>query len=83
MVFNQIQTMTDWIGSQAHGISSFPLLFSKLTFELTLLAQQVSDPDLFGQVQRAWNHFVQSGQIWALFLGVIIGYFIRGMTGVG
>lgn len=80
---HHIQTMSTWLSSQIHEINSLPFLFSKLSFELTLLAQQVSDPDLFGQVQRAWSHFVQSGQIWALFMGVIIGYFIRGMSGIG
>lgn len=80
---HHIHTMTTWFGNQIDGINSLPLLFSKLSFELTLLAQQVSDPNLLGQVQSAWNHFVQTGQIWALFMGVIIGYFIRGMASIG
>jgi hypothetical protein len=42
-----------------------------------LLAQQFEDPDLMGQVQRAWSGFVNSGQIWALIIGLIIGYTFR------
>ncbi|GAB4346064.1 MAG: hypothetical protein Fur0042_11250 [Cyanophyceae cyanobacterium] len=42
-----------------------------------LLAQQFKDPDLMGQVQRAWSGFVNSGQIWALIIGLIIGYTFR------
>ena len=42
-----------------------------------VVAQQFKDPDLFGQVQRAWSGFVSSGQIWALLIGLIIGYTFR------
>lgn len=42
-----------------------------------VLAQQFKDPDLMGQVQRAWSGFVNSGQIWALIIGLIIGYTFR------
>jgi ABC-type enterochelin transport system permease subunit len=31
-------------------------------------------------MQNAWNNFVKTGQIWALLIGIAIGYFFRSMT---
>ncbi len=45
-----------------------------------LLAQKVSDPDFGGQVAKAWNNFVSTGQIWALIIGIVIGYVFRGLN---
>ncbi len=45
-----------------------------------LLAQEIHDPDLLGQIQHTWNHFVQTGQIWALLIGVVIGYIFKNLT---
>ena len=47
------------------------------------VAQHVSDPDLLGNVQKAFNHFIQSGQVWALLVGLLIGYAVRGLTTYG
>ncbi|AFY53395.1 hypothetical protein Riv7116_0810 [Rivularia sp. PCC 7116] len=55
----------------------------KIPVNWTVLAQTVSDPDLMGQVQKAWNNFVQTGQIWALLIGLVIGYLIRNLTSYG
>jgi hypothetical protein len=44
-----------------------------------VLAQQF-DQDVLGDMGNAWNTFVQSGQIWALIIGLVLGYLIRGMT---
>lgn len=49
----------------------------------TLLAQQVTDPDLLGNFQKAFNNFIQTGQAWALLIGLIVGYMIRGFTSYG
>jgi len=46
----------------------------------TLLGQTVRDPDVLGQMQRAFNNFIQSGQVWALAIGLFFGYMIRGIT---
>ncbi|MBD2294756.1 hypothetical protein H6G06_15010 [Anabaena sphaerica FACHB-251] len=43
----------------------------------------VKDADLLGQIQRNWNNFVKTGQIWALFIGMIIGYMLKGLTSYG
>jgi hypothetical protein len=49
----------------------------------TSLAQTVTDPDLMGQVQKSWSHFIQTGQVWALLIGLVIGYIIRNLTSYG
>lgn len=80
MVVNAIQVITGSWATLFHTSDSFTVLLSKLPIWSVMLAQQVSDPNLIGQAQKAWSYFIQSGQIWALIIGVIIGYFIRGMV---
>ncbi|MBD2495688.1 hypothetical protein [Nostoc sp. FACHB-280] len=58
-------------------------LFWHLPMNVTVLAQQVSDPNLMGQVQKAWNHFIQTGQVWALLIGLVIGWLFRNLTSYG
>ncbi|MBH8572645.1 hypothetical protein I8752_06385 [Nostocaceae cyanobacterium CENA369] len=58
-------------------------LFWHLPANVTLLAQEIHDPDLIGQISKAWSHFVQTGQIWALLIGLVIGYIIRNLTSYG
>lgn len=45
------------------------------------LAQQVQDTKVLDQIQTAFGNFIQSGQAWAMFFGVVIGYMIRVFTG--
>jgi hypothetical protein len=49
----------------------------------TVLAQQITDPNVLGQMQNAFNHFVKTGQVWALLIGLGIGYMIRNLTSYG
>ena len=78
MVVNVIEVVTTWWITQ--DLSNYlPVLVSKLPVSFLPIAQQVRDTNLLGQVTNAWNHFVQTGQIWALLVGIILGYFIRGM----
>ncbi|MEB3181713.1 MAG: hypothetical protein VKL59_22175 [Nostocaceae cyanobacterium] len=55
----------------------------QLPINWTVLAQNVSDPDLVGSFQRGFSHFVQTGQIWALLIGIIIGWILRNLTSYG
>lgn len=45
-----------------------------------LLAQQQFDTDVFAGFRRSISNFVKSGQIWALLIGFVLGYLIRGVT---
>lgn len=45
-----------------------------------LLAQAVGDPDVLGQIQSGFQNFIESGQVWAMVIGIVIGYGIRSLT---
>ncbi len=47
----------------------------------SLLAQSIEDPDILGQIQDAWYNFIDSGQVWALLIGMFFGYTFKGFTG--
>ena len=38
------------------------------------------DQDILGDMANAWNTFIDSGQVWALMIGLVIGYLVRGIT---
>lgn len=44
-----------------------------------VLAQQF-DQDILGDMGNLWNIFIESGQVWALIIGIVIGYLVRGLT---
>ncbi|TVQ09258.1 MAG: hypothetical protein EA368_09900 [Leptolyngbya sp. DLM2.Bin27] len=44
-----------------------------------VLAQQF-DQDILGDIVDIWNNFVDSGQIWAMLFGIVLGYMIRNLT---
>lgn len=54
---------------------------SHIMSHTTILAQQIEDPDIIGQMQDAWFNFIDSGQAWALGIGVFFGYTFKGFTG--
>ncbi|KAF3888811.1 MULTISPECIES: hypothetical protein [Nostocales] len=53
------------------------------SLDWTVLAQTVTDPNILGQMQKAFTHFVQTGQAWALLIGLALGYMIRNLTSYG
>jgi len=44
-----------------------------------IIAQQF-DQDILGDLSDAWTHFIDSGQVWALIIGIVLGYLIRNLT---
>lgn len=38
------------------------------------------EENLGGNFQAAWDNFIQSGQVWALIIGFIVGYVFRSIT---
>jgi hypothetical protein len=66
-----------------HLTDSISQLIWHLPGDITFLAQNVRDADLLGQIQRNWNYFVKSGQIWASLIGLVVGYMIRSLTSYG
>ncbi len=66
----------------------FHLLDSVASFDLssfdfhsiTLLAQNFDDVDIIADMEEAWGNFVETGQCWALLIGVVVGYGFKGLT---
>lgn len=84
MLMSPIQVMMNGLSSMVHGCdASITMLLAKIPLEWIVIAQNIPDPDLFGRVQRAWAHFIQTGQIWAMIIGLILGYAIKGFTSFG
>ncbi|MEO0987409.1 MAG: hypothetical protein AAFY20_17930 [Cyanobacteria bacterium J06639_14] len=38
------------------------------------------ESDVLGDIGGAFKNFYESGQIWALIIGIVIGYVVRGIT---
>ena len=76
MVILDLQAVTTlW-----HSISYIPDINYQISLDWLTLAQNVTDPDVLGQMQRAFNNFIQSGQVWALLIGLVVGYMFKGMS---
>ncbi len=65
---------SEWLTSPSPGASLQSAPSSSM-----VLAQQF-DQDILGDIAAAWKVFVESGQIWALLVGIVIGYLIRNLT---
>jgi cation transporter-like permease len=46
---------------------------------MDLIAQQFKQ-DVMGDLGKGWDNFVKTGQIWALIIGVVVGYLFRSIT---
>lgn len=53
------------------------LSISDLIDNTMILAQKVNDPNVMGQIQKAWKEFIQTGRVWAMLIGVFLGYVFR------
>ncbi|MGK7920360.1 MAG: hypothetical protein AB4080_10195 [Trichodesmium sp.] len=60
-----------------NNVSNFCDLFRpKLFYSWQIFAQQV-DVDLWADVQKAWSNFIECGQLWALVVGLVIGWMVK------
>lgn len=41
---------------------------------------QTFDQSVLEDIGSGWSSFVESGQVWALIIGIVIGYFLRSLT---
>ncbi|MFS8866946.1 hypothetical protein [Synechococcus sp. H65.1] len=44
------------------------------------MVAQVFRQDVLGDIRKGWNNFVESGQIWALLIGIVAGYMLKSIT---
>jgi hypothetical protein len=43
-------------------------------------AQQFKQFDIIADGQKAWNNFIETGQVWALLIGMFFGYIFKSFT---
>jgi hypothetical protein len=69
-------------GIHLSAFQDFLLLngFSHSLISGSIWIAQVIKDDLFNNVGQSWNNFIQSGQVWALCIGFVLGYLFRGIT---
>ena len=67
--------LTAWGEAGQHGF----LWHSSMDW--SLLAQ--FDTDVFRPVREFINNFIESGQVWALIIGLILGYILKSLTSYG
>jgi hypothetical protein len=47
------------------------------------LAQQQFNTDVFAATRGWFDNFLKSGQVWALVIGFVLGFVLRGMSSYG
>jgi hypothetical protein len=78
-----LQDATTWVSGGTHWIDTLQVLHWHPPFDLLKLGDEIIRVDLFGDVQRAFNTFVKTGQIWAFLIGIILGYLFKSFTSYG
>lgn len=78
--------LTSW-----HNLTHYGLLW-QLSSDWSLFDWNLSAPglfaalldtDVFKPVRTFFDYFIQSGQVWALLIGSIVGYIFRSLTSYG
>jgi hypothetical protein len=46
----------------------------------TFFAQNFKQFDVMADMQNAFQNFVESGQVWALLIGIFFGYLFKSLT---
>jgi hypothetical protein len=80
MFVNGIQAITTGLD---YCNNALLMLVAKIPFDWMIFFLQVKETDLWGDVQRAWAHFVKTGQLWAFLIGLFVGYGIKAFTSFG
>ncbi len=89
-IVSKISTISVAAAGPTPGISpSAQTIFDTTASELPLprssrqesyLIAQTFDQDVLGDIKTGFDNFIESGQVWALLIGLVVGYVIRGLT---
>jgi hypothetical protein len=77
MIVNLMPEITAGLTSSINWNDAAHLLALKSHLSSTVLLGQ--SYDIFADMQKAWNNFVSTGQIGAFFIGIFVGWFIKGI----
>ena len=80
MLFETGQGMASWLAESVSWHHSLAFWFGQSSAHWTVLAQDFSDVDIIADITKAFGNFIASGQVWALVIGLIIGYFLKSIT---
>jgi hypothetical protein len=80
MVVEGMQALSLGLDSIIHWNTALVGLNGHFQVDWIVLAQDASDANVLSQMSSAWNNFVKTGQIWALLIGLVLGYLFRGFT---
>ncbi len=64
-------------------IEFYPSQFQTSATVGTPVIGQYFDQDLVGSTGKMLNGFYESGQLWALLIGVVLGYAFKSVTSYG
>ena len=76
MIADLISTTISNLNLTTNDSHALDLFLWKTLYSWQLFAQQV-DVDLWSDVQKAWNNFIECGQVWALLVGLVIGWMVK------
>ncbi len=80
MVIEGMQAVTVGLDTLSHSSSVLGTLHHQFSVDWLVFAQEVPNTDILANIQQAWSNFVKTGQIWALLIGLVVGYVFRSMT---
>ncbi|UBF27872.1 hypothetical protein K9N68_08225 [Kovacikia minuta CCNUW1] len=82
MLISMMQDSTTWLTGLTQCTDLIQTFHWHLPLELSVLDKPL-EVDLGGDVQRAFNNFVKTGQVWAFLIGLVLGYLFKTFTSYG
>lgn len=82
MLIGLMQDASTWMVGMTHWTDTLQAIHWHLPLDIAQFNKPL-EVDLAGDVQRAFNNFVRTGQVWAFLIGLILGYLFRSFTSYG
>ncbi len=78
---NNLLSVLDF-SSLDFGSLNLDLDLSNLHLSSQIIAQnaQQFNQDVTKDIAGGWNNFVKTGQVWALIIGIVLGYLFKSIT---
>lgn len=80
MIIEGMQTLPIVLNHVSLGHDTLNALPYVTSIDWHGLGQLQTDTNVLNQFGNAWDNFVKTGQIWALLIGIVIGYLFKGFT---
>lgn len=83
MLLHVVQDAGVWLTHGSWWGEAVRSLHVDLSVNHLVLAQNIPQTDLVGDMQRAFDNFVKTGQAWAFLIGLVLGYMLKTFTTFG